>query len=94
MIMIGCTPGGTTSNLFSYFRSAQLNLRLSTSNDTHGGVSLTIGDRNLHPRHNHHPNAYPDLSNGDVSLSIGMTVLSNIAAFVMMPLLIVGYGQR
>mmetsp|Transcript_22654 Transcript_22654/g.59029 ORF Transcript_22654/g.59029 Transcript_22654/m.59029 type:complete len:150 (+) Transcript_22654:616-1065(+) len=52
MIMIGCTPGGTTSNLFSYF------------------------------------------SNGDVSLSIGMTVLSNIAAFVMMPLLIVGYGQR
>jgi bile acid transporter len=50
MVLIGCTPGGSTSNIFSYF------------------------------------------SRGDVSLSIAMTLVSNTAAFVMMPLLLLLYG--
>ena len=50
MILIGCTPGGTTSNLFTYF------------------------------------------SRGEVSLSIAMTVVSNVAAFFMMPLLLLLYA--
>lgn len=50
MILIGCTPGGSTSNLFTYF------------------------------------------SRGDLPLSIAMTVISNTAAFFMMPLLLLIYG--
>ena len=50
MILIGCTPGGSTSNLFTYF------------------------------------------SRGDLPLSIGMTLVSNTAAFVMMPLLLLIYS--
>ena len=50
MVLIGCTPGGTTSNLFTYF------------------------------------------SRGEVSLSIAMTVVSNVAAFFMMPLLLLLYA--
>lgn len=50
MILIGCTPGGSTSNLFTYF------------------------------------------SRGDLPLSIAMTVVSNTAAFFMMPLLLLILG--
>ncbi|GMI45092.1 hypothetical protein TrCOL_g10288 [Triparma columacea] len=50
MVLIGCTPGGSTSNLFTYF------------------------------------------SRGDLPLSIAMTVISNAAAFFMMPLLLLIYS--
>ncbi len=46
LLIVGCTPGGTTSNLFTYYARA------------------------------------------DVSLSISMTVVSTLCAFVMMPLLL------
>lgn len=46
LLIVGCTPGGTTSNLFTYY------------------------------------------SRADVSLSISMTVVSTLCAFVMMPLLL------
>ena len=50
MVLVGCTPGGSTSNLFTFF------------------------------------------SRGDLPLSIVMTVISNSAAFFMMPLLLLIYG--
>lgn len=51
LIIMGCTPGGTTSNIFTYF------------------------------------------SKGNLALSILMTVNSTLAAIVMMPLLLWGYGS-
>lgn len=51
LLLVGCTPGGTTSNLFTY------------------------------------------LSRADVALSISMTVISTLAAVVLMPLLIGLYAQ-